>query len=322
MKKILLTGAIAFFSGVCLNAQTSIAAARAASISITASSAPTVSTKGIVLNGPELGAMRYISDGTGGLAVFNTTAVANINRGDSIKVTGPLVGRYGVLQIAYNSTLSAASVIVTKTSSNNPLPTPQVLTNSQFFATSTAEPTESQLVRINGGTFAASGNFSYGTSGMSYTVNYGTGNFVVCRITTSLNPLVNTPIPTGLVDIIGITSQFCGSSAADFSCTTGYQIVPRDANDIIPSSVGIKEFGNTITYLSVYPNPSNGLVNFNLAASEIVKSITITDITGRVVLSSTENATNVNVSALEIGIYNIAVTTNKQNYIAKVCVAK
>lgn len=318
MKKILLTGVIAFFACVSGNAQTTIAAARSMSTMITASSAPTVSTKGIVLNGSELGSIRYIQDGTGGIAVFNSTATAGINRGDSIKVTGPLVGRYGVLQIAFNNTLAPGfPVTVTKTSSNNPLPAPQVLTNTQFFATATAEPTESMLVRINGGTFLQTGNFA----ATSYTVNYASGNYVVCRITSSLSPIFGTPIPTGIVDIIGLTGQFCGA-VDGYTCTTGYQIIPRDVNDFITTSVGINEATNKITSLSVYPNPSNSTVNFNLAAGEDVNFLTITDISGRIVFATNENTNSVNVSAFANGIYYLTVSTNKQNYRAKISVVK
>ena len=324
MKKLLLTGIVAFFASVSINAQTNIATARSQSSLITSSSAPTVSTKGIVLNGSEFGATRYIQDATGGLAVFNASATTGINRGDTITVTGPLVGRYGVLQIAFNNTLApGVSVIVTKTSSNNPMPAPTVLTNSQFFATANAEPTESKLIRVNGGTFAAAGgSFSYGTSGMSYTVNYSSGSFVVARITSSLNPLVGTTIPSGLVDIIGITGQFCGSTAGDFTCTTGYQLLPRDQNDIIASSVGINEAIKDVTSLSVYPNPTSGLINFNLSANEVVKSIIVTDISGRIVYSQNENTTSVNLNTLANGIYNLSVSTIKQNYRAKVTVIK
>jgi hypothetical protein len=319
MKKILLSGVIAFFAASSVNAQ-SIAAARSQANLITSSSAPTVSVKGIVLNGPELGTIRYIQDGSAGIAIFSSSLTTGLNRGDTVIATGPMVGRYGTLQVATTS-LNPAPLTITKTSSNNPLPAPQVLTNVQFFQTATAEPTESELVRINGGQFAATGNFSYGTSGMSYTVNYASGNFVVARITTSMNPLVGTPIPTGLVDIIGITGQFCGA-VDGYTCITGYQLVPRDLNDIIASAVGINEVSKNFTSLSIYPNPSSNTVNFNVAVGEEVKSTTISDLTGRVVFSSTENTTTVDVSKMANGIYNLSVSTNKQNYQAKVSVVK
>jgi hypothetical protein len=321
MKKFLLTGVITSFASFAVNAQiTTIAAARSQSNAITASSAPTVSTKGIVLNGSELGTTRYIQDATGGIAVFSSSATSTINRGDSITVSGPMVGRYGVLQIATTS-LNAAPLVVTKTSSNNTLPAPTVLTNSQFFNTATAEPTESKLIRINGGTFAATGNFSYGTSGMSYTVNYAAGNFVIARITTSNNPLVGTPIPTGLVDIIGISGQFCGA-VDGYTCILGYQIIPRNLNDLIVSSVGINETSNNVTSLSVYPNPSNTTVNFNLGSSETINSVSVTDIYGRVIYTSTENKPLVDVSTFANGIYNLTVLTDKKNYRSKISVTK
>lgn len=318
MRKILLSGIIAFFANAPLIGQTTIVAARSVSNSISTTTAPTVFTKGIVLNGSELGSIRYIQDATGGLAIFSTTALNSINRGDTITVSGPMVGRYGTLQVATTS-LNPAPLVVTKTHSNNVLPAPQVLTNTQFFTTATAEPTEGKLVRINGGTFAQSGNFSSNTS---YTVNYPSGNFVEVRIpNNNTNPLVGTAIPTGVVDIVGITGQFCGSSTG-YTCTTGYQIIPRDLNDIIVGSVGIKGVTNNVTSLSVYPNPSNSLVNFNLGPNEDVKSISITDISGRVVFTSNTNTNSVNVSLFANGIYYLAVSTNKQNYQAKVSVIK
>ena len=98
--------------------------------------------------------------------------------------------------------------------------------------------------------------------------------------------------------------------------------MPRDLNDIIAASVGVNELSKNITSLSVYPNPGNSTVNFNIAANEEVKSISITDISGRVVFASNENITSVNVSSFANGIYYLAVSTNKQNYQAKVSVAK
>ncbi len=321
MKKILQLGFAALFLTTASNAQTTIAAARGASTSITASSAPTVSTKGIVLNGSELGSIRYIQDATGGLAVFNASATANINRGDSITVTGPLVGRYGVLQIAFNSSLSASPVTVVKTSSNNTLPAPFVITNTQFFQTATAEPTESELIRINGGTFAASGTFTCANAGSSYTVNYPSGNFVIARLTQTNNPIVGTAIPTGPVDIIGITSQFCGAPS-DFSCTTGYQIVPRDLNDIIVSTVGLKDESAILSTISIYPNPTSGVIKFNSPKNEIVKSIMVTDISGRIVYQENANLNSVDLNSLPNGVYNLTVSTSSKNYRAKVNVIK
>lgn len=321
MKKNLLVGLLSIFAVTAAKSQvTTIAAARSNSNSITSTSAPTVAIKGIVLNGSELGSIRYVQDATGGLAVFSSTANTNINRGDSVTVTGPMVGRFGVLQVA-TTTLNSTPLVVTKTTSNNTLPAPQVLTNAQFFATATAEPTESSLIRINGGTFQQTGNFSYGTSGMSYTLNYGSGNFVVARITSTNNPLVGTPIPTGSVDVIGIAGQFCGTSAG-YTCTTGYQIIPRDLNDIIPTAVGINEMSKNINSLSVYPNPSSNSVNFNLATGEFVKSTLLSDLSGRVVYSSNENTTKVDVSKFANGIYYLTVATDKQNYQAKISINK
>ena len=53
-----------------------------------------VTVTGIVTNGYELGVIRYVEDPTAGIAIYDITAnnyLANINRGDSITVSGTLV---------------------------------------------------------------------------------------------------------------------------------------------------------------------------------------------------------------------------------------
>ncbi|HMX05513.1 MAG TPA: hypothetical protein PKE14_12645, partial [Chitinophagales bacterium] len=41
-----------------------------------------VTVKGIALNGPELGSIRYIQDATGNIAVYSATLVTGVQRGD------------------------------------------------------------------------------------------------------------------------------------------------------------------------------------------------------------------------------------------------
>ena len=62
----------------------------------------TVTVTGIVTNGSELGEIRYIQDGTAGIALYDTTAnsyLSNVLRGDSITITGGLDVFNGLLEI-------------------------------------------------------------------------------------------------------------------------------------------------------------------------------------------------------------------------------
>jgi endonuclease I len=196
MKKI-LSLIFATFS-VANFAQTNVATARASALG------SVVFYKGVSLNGPELGTIRYIQDATGGLAVYGT-GLTNVLRGDSVHITGTLTDYNGLLEVT-PATIVAEQGVVTN-------PTPYNLVIPQL-----GEAYESQLVRITNVTFAATGNFAVNTN---YNFTDGTNTGVI-RITGSTNPLIGTAIPTGPRTITGPLSQF----------TTIYQIIPRDAADI------------------------------------------------------------------------------------------
>ena len=176
-----------------------------------------VTVTGIVTNGDELGPIRYIQDGTAGLALYDLTTnllLSGCVRGDSITVSGTLVDYNGLLEL--NPT-SAAFIH----SNNNVLPTPQNLTPNQI-----GEATESELVQIDNVIFNSGGSlFTVGTH--DFTANTESGKIYV----RNGHPLENSLIPSGPVTLIGISSQYTFFVPAN----DGYQILPRDSADIINS---------------------------------------------------------------------------------------
>jgi hypothetical protein len=89
MNKKLLIGFVSLLS-FGLNAQTDIANARTFAIG------QTVTIKGVVTNGSELGNIRYIQDGTAALPAFGSL-LSGVQRGDSISATGVLFDFNGLL---------------------------------------------------------------------------------------------------------------------------------------------------------------------------------------------------------------------------------
>jgi len=176
-----------------------------------------VTVTGIVTNGDELGPIRYIEDGTAGLALYDLTTnllLSGCVRGDSITVSGTLVDYNGLLEL--NPT-SAAFIH----SNNNVLPTPQNLTPNQI-----GEATESELVQIDNVIFNSGGSlFTVGTH--DFTANTESGKIYV----RNGHPLENSLIPSGPVTLIGISSQYTFFVPAN----DGYQILPRDSADLINS---------------------------------------------------------------------------------------
>ena len=66
-----------------------------------------VTVTGIVTNGDELGPIRYIEDGTAGVAIYDLSTNNYLNgamRGDSITISGDLVDYNGLLEINPTST--------------------------------------------------------------------------------------------------------------------------------------------------------------------------------------------------------------------------
>ncbi len=188
-------------------AQTDIATARAQGVGAT------VTVTGVVTNGDELGPIRYIEDATGGLGLYDPTVLSAVVRGDELTVTGVLVDYNGLME------MTPVSSLATNSAGNSV--TPQVVTPIQI-----GESTESELVQINNVIFNSGGSlFTVGTHDFS---SNGENGKVYIR---AGNPLENSMIPMGAVTLIGISSQYTFSTPAN----DGYQILPRDSSDIIPS---------------------------------------------------------------------------------------
>jgi phosphatidylserine/phosphatidylglycerophosphate/cardiolipin synthase-like enzyme len=168
----------------------------------------TVTVSGIVTGGPEMGIIRYFQDNTAGLAAYDSgnPALAALNQGDSITITGVLFDFSNLLELQ-----PVNSVIVHST--NNTLPQPLILSPTQL-----GEAFESRLVQVNNSNFSATGVF---TGNTSYTVS-SVGNFYTVYIRNQ-SPLTNQPIPNSTVKVRGILSQFGNT----------YQMLPRNYDDLL-----------------------------------------------------------------------------------------
>ncbi|MBN1634622.1 MAG: T9SS type A sorting domain-containing protein [Ignavibacteria bacterium] len=168
----------------------------------------------------------FIQDNTAGMCIYDSPFTSGVSLGDSVIVTGTLIHYQGLseLQPVSNFTVVGSGKTV------NPI----VITLQQFVnqTWNGMEEYESRLLRVNGVTFAASGNFAGNTN---YTISDATGTYNnALRISNTTN-LVGTLIPSGPCDIIGIGSQYVTSPPY----STGYQYMPRSTSDIITSGPSI-----------------------------------------------------------------------------------
>jgi phosphatidylserine/phosphatidylglycerophosphate/cardiolipin synthase-like enzyme len=169
-----------------------------------------VTVKGIATNGSELGVIRYFQDATAGIAAYGSL-VNSSNRGDTITVTGTLK--------IYNQLLELdplTSVVVNST--GNPLPDPIVLTPNQI-----SEPYEGRLLKIQDVLFNDAGLLFTGNKKYQFSAN---GEIGYIYVKNGQN-LVGTVIPTGLISLTAICSQFDYSNP-----NAGYQLLPRDLDDL------------------------------------------------------------------------------------------
>jgi hypothetical protein len=181
-----------------------------------------VTVRGVVLNGPELGIIRYIQDPTGGIGLYDglSANLALLNRGDSVIATGVVYDFQTLLEL---SPLTNITVV----STSNSLPALQTITPNQM-----DESRESELVRINNVTFSAGGSNFAGNNTYDFTAS-GQSGVIYVR---NGSPLVGTQIPVSSVNMVGICSQFFGV----------YQLLLRDINDFIfPLDINITSAVNT-----------------------------------------------------------------------------
>lgn len=184
----------------------------------------TVTVSGVVTNGSELGSIRYIQDGTAGIACYGSN-LSTVQKGDSITATGVLFEFSGLLELSPTNSFTNHGQAV------NP-PSPLIIPIS-----SAGESLEGELVRLDNVTFVQTGNFATGNSTVQ--VFDGTSTFDV-RINGSTN-IDGSAIPTGPISIIGLMGQF----------NANYQLIPRSTQDIFAyvapaREINVKINGNTV----------------------------------------------------------------------------
>ena len=189
----------------------------------------TVTITGVATNGPELGSIRYIQDGTAGLPAYGNN-LSSVQRGDSISATGVLFEFSGLLELSPTNSYT--------TFGQGTLPQPLLIPIS-----SANESLEGQLVQIDNVTFVQSGVVAGGSSTVQITD--GTNTLDV-RVNGSTD-IDGTAVPSGTVSIVALLGQF----------NANYQLIPRDLNDIFPyvapaREINIKLDGSNILNNETY----------------------------------------------------------------------
>ena len=212
----------------------------------------TVTITGVATNGPELGPIRYIQDGTAGLPAYGSN-LSSIQRGDSVTATGVLFEFSGLLELSPTNSYTILG--------QGALPQPLLIP-----ITSANESLEGQLVQIDNVTFVQSGVFANGSSTVQITDG---SNTLDVRINGSTD-IDGTAVPTGPVSIVALLGQF----------NANHQLIPRDLNDISPyvapaREINIKLGGNNVLNNETYVvgnTPSTVLTVENTGSEDLTIS--------------------------------------------------
>ena len=212
----------------------------------------TVTITGVATNGPELGPIRYIQDGTAGLPAYGSN-LSSIQRGDSVTATGVLFEFSGLLELSPTTSYSILG--------QGTLPQPLLIP-----ITSANESLEGQLVQIDNVTFVQSGVFANGSSTVQITDG---SNTLDVRINGSTD-IDGTAVPMGPVSIVALLGQF----------NANHQLIPRDLNDISPyvapaREINIKLGGNNVLNNETYVvgnTPSTVLTVENTGSEDLTIS--------------------------------------------------
>jgi endonuclease I len=244
----------------------------------------TVTVTGVATNGSELGNIRYIQDGTAGIACYGSS-VSSVQRGDSITATGVLFDFSGLLELSPTTNVINHGPGV--------LPAPQIIP-----FTSAIESLEAQLVRFDNVTFVQTGTFATGNSTVQ--VSNGTSTFDI-RINGSTN-IDGTAIPTGPISIVGELGQF----------NANYQLIPRNLLDIFPYVAPAREINVKVNGTTVLNNDT--YIVGNTAATSVtiensgVSNLTLSGVTfsGTNAAEFSINLTNGTVSGLGSNNYTLS----------------
>ena len=115
-----------------------------------------------------------------------------------------------------------------------------------------------------------------------------------------------------------ITGETSKSFTATLSGDYAVEITKNncvDTSDCVTVSVIDNIAEKNISSMSIYPNPTNGVVTINSA--ELVVSLKVLDFTGRTVLQ-TDRTKNIDLSSFDVGIYFLEVNTLQETIIKKI----
>ncbi|MCF1191078.1 T9SS type A sorting domain-containing protein [Mangrovimonas sp. AS39] len=241
----------------------------------------------------------FIQDATAGMLIDDNSGTITTAYMDGDGITG-LTGQLGsyadMLQFVPTEDPGAA------TSSANSI-SPQMVTLTDL--ENNLDMYESELVMINGVTFADGDGTTTFSSNTNYDISDSTSSAFVFRTNYPNDNLEGELIPNTPVNIMTLAGEFFGTP----------QVYPTGADYLL----SVNEI-NSLSTLSMYPNPVLGnQVTIQTQGNGTI-SVSVFDVLGKNVLNKEISNNTLNVSSLKSGIYLVRISQNGFNTTKKLVV--
>lgn len=121
---------------------------------------------------------------------------------------------------------------------------------------------------------------------------------------------------TGILNLVSVTSIDSGTYTCTMTNECGTTVtMPLQIN----VNLGIEEFIPLDKVITLFPNPTNNILNIKIYENSNIEisKITITNLLGQIVFFEEKNNNKIDVSKFETGLYQIKLTTNKGNWSTK-----
>ena len=243
----------------------------------------------------------YIQDATGAIVIDDPNGLITtaLETGDEItNIYGKLSDYYGQLQFAVSETFSDDALSIY----NDVLPLNVTIANLQDVEFMNQH--QSELIRLNDVTFAATGTIANNTK---YTVSQnGQSGEVVWIHFWNVTGLTGEPIPTAAVNLTGVTKISYGV----------YYLIPRNGADL---GTGIPQY-LTENDLVVYPNPVSDRLTVKLRTNDFqVSNMAVYDINGKLIRTQavSDNQIEMSMQNLAAGNYFLRLSDGKNSVTTK-----
>ncbi len=251
------------------------------------------------------GLVVFSYSGAGCTSAQRTPIVVTVNPNPTITVSS------GSVCAGQTFTMVASGANTYTYSSGGAVVTPTANANYSVTGTSTAGCVSSNTA-VSSVTVNASPTPSISSSATNGTICAGQS------VSLTVNGATSYSWNTGASTAVIVVSPSVTTTYTATGTTNGCSNIATLVQGVSPCT-GIQTTNSKQLAISVYPNPSNGNFTIELA-NGLAKVINVTDITGRVILTTTSSLdlVNVNISTLSNGIYYIKVASDNKAEVIKV----